>query len=895
MKNMIRLAAAYIRYYKKQTAALFLGVVLSAALLTGIGSLFESGRNAALENARTEYGDWHYSTRGDAAWVKDFLEHPQGKGYKLEHYGFETVRKVIEEPYPIQFVYADQDYLELMGRELLQGTYPEKEHEIAMDSHTLKNLNIPETPGSRVTLDGETFTLSGILSEMPEKLPSLMGETYFQVFVNSTLDYGKNGTFLYLKFQENGKVYQQAEAFCEQFGISGGKLVQNNGIDWYVGSGIPVNAWEVIRTGLENKGAGLPYIWGQLNTGGFLTERVVVLALGLFGVFIIYSLFQISVSRRMAQYSVMQTVGMTDALTFEILIAELCLIFAGGYPVGCMMGNWAASLIYRKAGRIFLIQDQAMHTGAAEQNMEYAAVNLPDAGSFQISWDVIRFGAVFLSGVLFLISWMLVRRMKKATVRQLMAKDTGKHAKNRKIYSIRHENMTGILTRKFMFSRKSTFLGILFSLSVGSMIFLGAAYVTENTKRNNELTFKADDGLGSDIQVYEESDRLTDVIPEKMVSQMVQISGVRAVHPVRYLLGEISLENGTFLWPEYYPELGYAGYEPDPELMEKYNGIAVQTGEHDFALKVNIYGYDDEMLTDLNDYLLEGTIDPEQMRRENRVILKTVMDGQGNYGGIDVHPGDSIQLKTVSSPDVPAEALQFLGEDEWYQEKTMSVTAVSSRQLAKVDTFIGDSYDNVVNIIMTNEQMEENFGVSDYQTISITTEKHADADAISKKLAEITAGVSKCIVKDYSLQIAAQNLYLSQKMLFFYGIASVLLGISILHIMNSMQYLIAERKHEFGILRAMGITDSGFCRMLAKEGLRYGIYSALMITVLFFFVQKILYFFMVHVYLYLQTEAFLSWVPFTAVIGMNMVICVAAVLISGRSVLKQQIVEAIRE
>lgn len=225
----------------------------------------------------------------------------------------------------------------------------------------------------------------------------------------------------------------------------------------------------------------------------------------------------------------------------------------------------------------------------------------------------------------------------------------------------------------------------------------------------------------------------------------------------------------------------------------------------------------------------------------------------------------------------------------------MSVTAVSSRQLAKVDTFIGDSYDNVVNIIMTNEQMEENFGVSDYQTISITTEKHADADAISKKLAEITAGVSKCIVKDYSLQIAAQNLYLSQKMLFFYGIASVLLGISILHIMNSMQYLIAERKHEFGILRAMGITDSGFCRMLAKEGLRYGIYSALMITVLFFFVQKILYFFMVHVYLYLQTEAFLSWVPFTAVIGMNMVICVAAVLISGRSVLKQQIVEAIRE
>ena len=44
MKNIIRLAIAYIRYYKKQAAALLMGVVLSAALFTGIGSLFQSGR-----------------------------------------------------------------------------------------------------------------------------------------------------------------------------------------------------------------------------------------------------------------------------------------------------------------------------------------------------------------------------------------------------------------------------------------------------------------------------------------------------------------------------------------------------------------------------------------------------------------------------------------------------------------------------------------------------------------------------------------------------------------------------------------------------------------------------------------------------------------------------------
>lgn len=57
MKQIIRLAWSYLKYYKKQTMALFLGIVLSCALFTGIGSLQKSGNHAARENARTKSGD----------------------------------------------------------------------------------------------------------------------------------------------------------------------------------------------------------------------------------------------------------------------------------------------------------------------------------------------------------------------------------------------------------------------------------------------------------------------------------------------------------------------------------------------------------------------------------------------------------------------------------------------------------------------------------------------------------------------------------------------------------------------------------------------------------------------------------------------------------------------
>ena len=148
---------------------------------------------------------------------------------------------------------------------------------------------------------------------------------------------------------------------------------------------------------------------------------------------------------------------------------------------------------------------------------------------------------------------------------------------------------------------------------------------------------------------------------------------------------------------------------------------------------------------------------------------------------------------------------------------------------------------------------------------------------------------------DYTEQIKVQNFYLNQKMLFFYGIAFVLLVISLLHIMNSMQYLVAARKHEFGILRAMGITDSGFRIMLLKEGLRYGVYSSIVMIALYLAVQKVLYYFMTHVFLYLHPKSGIQIVPILIMILVNLAICAAAVVISGQSVLKEQVVDVIRE
>ena len=885
MRSIFRLSFAYLRFYKRQTGALFLGILLSAALLTGVASLFSSGKIASKENAREEYGDWHYSVRCDIPWFETFTENPVGEGFVAEAWGVEIVKKAVSEPFEIQMVWADDAYLSMMGRELIQGSYPQKENEIAMDSHTLLNLGVEEKLGSQVILDGESFVLSGILTEMPVRLGELMGN-YMQVFVSKDLDYGKNGSFLYLKFDESKSVYSQLKAFVKQYGIEV-SVARNNGLAGYVGGEPETVSLKEIWQGLTMPGYGLPYVWGMLNENEAMTEGAVLAALGIFSIFIIYSIFQISLLKRISQHSVMETLGMTDGNAFLMLFFQLFVIFLGAYPAGCILGNGAAAWIYERVGKIFITRNITLHTGTdlSKSASLLAVSNLPDAGSFQPDLHMAGIAAGFLFLFLGIISLVLIRKMRSLTIRQRMAKEILGGRKNRKIYSLKRRNLTGILTKRFMFSKRGTFAGILLSLSVGSVIFLGVSYVTENTKINNELTFAADDGLGSEIQVYEDSDRLGQVIPQQTAEAIKKVSAVESVLPVRYLLGEVPLRDGILLWTEFVPEIaGIEGWEPDPELMEKYNGRFVKTGQDDYAVKVNIYGYEDQMLESLEDYVLEGEIDPDQMRKENTVIFKTLMDGQGNHDGISIHPGDDVTVRTPKDLEGDGEVLKFLLPEENYDTRAFKVSAIVSRPLGKVDSFIGDDGSDSVDLIMTNEQMEKNFGVTGYYSVSISVNDKEDAGETAAEIRSLTEGIPGCVVKDYSGQIEAQNLYLSQQMMFFYGIGAVLLAISLIHILNSMQYLVAERRYEFSLLRAMGITDAGFLKMLMREGLRYGICSSLAILAVYFPVQRILYYFMVHVYLYLHPQPGISpgWIGLAA--AANILLCTLAMVMSGRGI-----------
>lgn len=68
-----------------------------------------------------------------------------------------------------------------------------------------------------------------------------------------------------------------------------------------------------------------------------------------------------------------------------VLLAELLMIFLGGYAAGCVLGSGAAALVYGKAGRIFITRNVTVHSRRQHGRDGGRAVGIGSAGCRSVS------------------------------------------------------------------------------------------------------------------------------------------------------------------------------------------------------------------------------------------------------------------------------------------------------------------------------------------------------------------------------------------------------------------------------------------------------------------------------------------------------------------------------
>lgn len=878
---MLKLAWKYMRYYKSQTLAIFVSVLLTASLLSGISSLIYSSQKSDLANRKTIYGDWHYYVETDKETYVSVQSGDKGDGYDLEQCGKMEIRDVVSEEFLITFIHADETYRQMAHRELLEGTFPEKENEIAADGYVLSNLGFSGNPGDSLRIGEKDYVVTGVL-----KSEWAASSSEMEVFVSDSFTGRGSQTFLYLKFDEDEKLYRQLDAFLQEHRISSEAVVGNDEVTQYLGGEKPQSFYDTVKFGLTSEEGNFTYIVLQLQSDYNLAYYGMILLLCLFSLFIVYSVFNISVSKRTSEYAMLQTLGVSEQQIGGTLLLELWMLFLVGYPLGCLLGNGMLSLVYQRFSGVF-----------GEQVLSVADQTLAEGSGgiqFYLSWGAMVFGFVFLLISFALIAFLVVRSMRKQSLKEGMSGDLS-FTKRRKIYALRHVNMAGVVVRKFMFANKRKVVGILLSLSIGGCIFLCTTYMVENLKVHAELSLKSDDGLSSEYRIGLKSNSLEDTIPESVADQIKSMPETNQVYATKYTLGEIQLTKGEFLADERWKDF-FQYQNEEPYFIQRYAWICNQQEDGTYRIKYDVYGYDEAMIEQLRDYVLEGEILPETIKKENQVIVTANMDGQGNYYFYGKKPGDTITLRVPKPEAYTDDLLKFQSEEENYIEKEFIIAAIVSRPLAQEQDFLNtEVWENAQSIIMTNEQMKENFGITNYSFIHASPAEGAETASVSNQLLQTIRDVPKAVLQDYTSAIKTQRNYLNQQQIFFSSIAVILFIISLFHIMNSMNHTILARRKEYGIMRAMGITDSGFYKMILQTGILYGLLADALIFVCYHYIfRRVMDYYMAHVVQFLHVTSTVPNMVLAGIMVLNVVLAIVAVMIPARKMIRENIISEIR-
>ena len=884
---MLKLAWKYMRYYKSQTFAIFASILLTASLLSVISSLIYSSQKSDLANSKTIYGDWHYYIETDKKLFHSVESGETGNGYTLKQCGKMEIRDVVSEKFMICFVHADETYRQMAHRDLLEGSLPEKENEIAADGFVLSNLGFAGNLGDSLRIGEKEYIVTGIL-----KSEWAASSSEMEVFVSDAFKGRGSQTFLYLRFNEDEKLYKQLDAFLQEHKLSSESIVGNDEVTQYLGGETPSSIYEIVKFGLTNEEGNFTYIILKLQSDYNLAYNGMIFLLCLFSLFVIYSVFSISVSKRTSEYGMLQTLGISDAQIGGTLLLKLWMLFFIGYPSGCFLGNGILSLVYQKLSGVF----GGKGIGGAETGLSVADHTLAEganATKFFVSEDAMVFGFLFLLISLALVAFIVVRSLRKHSLKTIMSGDTS-FTKKRKIYALRNVNMANVVVRKFMFANKRKVLGILLSLSIGGCIFLCTTYMVENLKVHAELSLMSDDGLGSEYRISLKSDSLKDTIPEAVADKIKNMPETENVYATKYTMGELQLSRNEFLaeedWRDYFK---YQNQEP--YFIQRYDGICNQQEDGNYRIKYNVYGYDEAMIEQLQDFILEGEIQPETMKNNNQVIVTANMDGQGNYYFYGKKPGDKITLRVPRTENYTDELLKFHGEEN-YIEKEFEIAAIVNRPLAQEKDFLNTKvWKNAQSVIMTGEQMEKNFGITDYSFINASPNDAKDSQSVSNQLLQVIRNVPKAVLQDYTSAIETQNDYLKQQQIFFSGIAVILLVISLFHIINSMNHTILARRREYGIIRAMGITDRGFYTMILQTGILYGLLADAFIFLLYNLVlRRVMDYYMAHVLQFLHLTSNVPNLVLIGIMVMNVGIAVVAVMFPAWKMGKENVIDEIR-
>lgn len=778
MSILNRLTIKNLRLNKKRTIVTIIGIILSTALMVGIGLLFSSFQDLMIRDTigyngkyEANYGDVDLDKLND---IKDkdftyFYEKP---------IGFSKIESSNEyKPY-MYITSVNKEYFDEL--KLIEGSFPKNENEAVISNHVITNGGLNYKVGDIVTfkygkrniegndtlansefVDGEfltnegthTYKIVGIVERSNFENYSACGYTAFTLDVNND----KGSVNLYVMFNKNKKIIKQSEELAK-------RLNYDNDI---------------------NYNSTLLALYGESTYGNVMTTMVsmmmIMLSLVSIGcIIVIYNSFAISVMERKKEFGLLSSIGTTKrqlshTVFFEAVVVGVIGIILG--ILGAYIGIECVILIINN-----LISDILEYKLHLVTNPLFIVIPV-----------------IFMIVVIGVSAFIPSRRASKVSPIEAIRQNDDIKINKKKIRTsklvLKLFGIEGEIALKNIKRNKKKYRVTIVSLFISIVLFISfSSYM--NYTLNTASSVMGE--VPYDYQIsYFGDDPNNDKEALDKINEIVKSSDVKEY--VSYSVSNLSII-GNYTYSDEYLDFYKNAYGDDG--IKALNDLKYQY--------ISIYILDDNSY---NKYKKLIGIDNDS------VILLNKFKGV-SYGN---NKRVNYNIPVINNGNINIKICNFDNDEDVdttkYCNKNIDNIFVTNKSFDLIEEF---SYMDDFKLIV-NKKLYDSISDSSthYTQFNIISDNTNNIDKLTKELDKYS-NVNYTNIKEAMKQ--ANNLILVVKIL-MYGFISLVTLIGVTSVFNTISTSMALRKREFAVLRSIGLTNRGFNKILFFESLFFGMKS----------------------------------------------------------------------
>ena len=766
-----------LKLNKKRTIVTIVGIILSTALMVGIGLLFSSFQDYMIRET-ISYNGKYEAEYGDVSLDKlNSIDKKDFSYFYQKAIGFSKFDSANEyKPY-IYISSVDKEYFNELH--LISGRFAENDSELVISNHINTNGGASYKIGDIITLKygerviegvntlanneyyeeetlnivGEkTYTIVGIVERSNFEDYSASGYSTFTLDMND-----KDGTVnVFVMFNNKKKIIKQSEDLAKKLGY-------NNAISY---------------------NSTLLALYGESTYGNIMksmiTMIVIMLSLVSIGcIVVIYNSFAISVMERKKEFGLLSSIGATKkqlsyTVFFEALIEGIIGIILG--ICGAYIGIGTAILIINN-----LIGDILVLKLNLVTNIVFIIIPV-----------------IFMILVIFISALVPSRRAAKVSPIEAIRQNDDIKINKKKIKTGKLVNklfgIEGEIALKNIKRNKKKYRVTIVSLFISIVLFISfssymnytidtASSVMGEVPYDYQISYFGDD---NDIDAL---DKISEIIKSNDVKEYVS-----------YSASNLSII-GNYTYSDEYLDFYKSAYGDD--------GIKALTNlKYQY---ISIYILDD---ISYNKYKELIGLDKDSVILLNK--FKGVSYGNNKRVNYDI--------PVINNGDINIKICNFDDNDEdvdttKYCNKKIDNIFITNKSFDLIEEF---SYMSDFKLIV-NKKLYDNISDSGthYTQYNIISDNTDNIDKLTKELDKYD-NVNYTNVKESMKQ--ANNMILVVKIL-MYGFIGLITLIGVTSVFNTISTSMALRKREFAVLRSIGLTRKGFNKILFFESLFFGLKS----------------------------------------------------------------------